>query len=155
MRKSGFRVIVPDQIGYGRSSKPIVPYSLAEMARHTRVLLQSLNIDKALFVGHSMGRMLAARFATQYPAVTGRLVLYNPIGLPDARCNSPAADPEEAYKPTLASTYQTIRTSLMSYVAHQPSAWNAQFESYGRIRYAWTLSAGWPRWPGYRLCSAA
>src|SRR6201991_1532383 len=25
MRKEGFRVIVPDQIGYGRSSKPIIP----------------------------------------------------------------------------------------------------------------------------------
>ncbi|MBL8209949.1 MAG: alpha/beta hydrolase [Bryobacterales bacterium] len=145
MRKAGFRVVVPDQIGYGRSSKPIMPYSLAEMARHTRILLQSLNIDKAMFVGHSMGGMLAARFATQYPAVTERLVLYNPIGLSDARFNSPAADPEEAYKRTLASTYQTIRTSLMRYVAHKPSAWNAQFEAYARIRYAWTLSAGWPR----------
>ncbi|MBV8902625.1 MAG: hypothetical protein JOZ22_03240, partial [Acidobacteriia bacterium] len=29
VRKAGFRVIVPDQIGYGRSSKPIIPYYLA------------------------------------------------------------------------------------------------------------------------------
>jgi len=33
----------------------------------------------------------------------------------------------------------------MRYVAHNPSAWNSQFESYARIRYAWTLSADWPR----------
>ena len=145
LRKEGFRVIVPDQIGYGRSSKPIIPYSLADMARNTRAILQSLNVNSAMVVGHSMGGMLAARFATQYPAVTERLVLFNPIGLSDTRFNNPVGDPEEAYKRTLASTYQTIRASLMRYVAHKPSAWNSQFESYVRVRYAWTLSADWPR----------
>src|SRR3984893_7034421 len=32
LRKEGFRVVVPDQIGFGRSSKPIVPYNLHDMA---------------------------------------------------------------------------------------------------------------------------
>ena len=145
LSKEGFRVIVPDQIGYGRSSKPIIPYNLSDMARNTRAILQSLNIDRAMIVGHSMGGMLAARFATQYPGVTERLVLFNPIGLTDARFNNPVGDPDEAYQRTLASTYQTIRASLMRYVAHKPSAWNSQFESYARVRYAWTLSADWPR----------
>src|SRR6185312_14915715 len=36
LRREGFRVIVPDQIGYGRSSKPIIPYDLTDMARNTR-----------------------------------------------------------------------------------------------------------------------
>lgn len=145
LRKEGFRVIVPDQIGYGRSSKPIIPYYLADMARNTHSILRSLNINKAMIVGHSMGGMVAARFATHYPEATERLVLFNPIGLTDTRFSGPAGDPEEAYKRTLASTYQTIRASLMRYVAHKPSAWNDQFESYARIRYAWTLSADWPR----------
>ena len=145
LRKEGFRVIVPDQIGYGRSSKPIIPYYLADMARNTRAILRSLNIDKAMIVGHSMGGMVAARFATQYPDVTERLVLFNPIGLTDTRFSRPVGDPDEAYRRTLASTYQTIRASLMRYVAHNPSAWNSQFESFVRIRYAWTLSADWPR----------
>src|SRR5579871_2454487 len=145
LRREGFRVIVPDQIGYGRSSKPIIPYYLADMARNTNAILKSLNIGKAMVVGHSMGGMLAARFATQYPDVTERLVLLNPIGLTDARFSNPVGDPDEAYKRTLASTYPTIRASLMRYVAHKPSAWNSQFESYARIRYAWTLSADWPR----------
>jgi pimeloyl-ACP methyl ester carboxylesterase len=145
LRKEGFRVIVPDQIGYGRSSKPIIPYYLSDMARNTRAILQSLNINKAMIVGHSMGGMLAARFATQYASVTERLVLFNPIGLTDTRFNNPVGDPDEAYKRTLASTYQTIRASLMRYVAHKPSAWNSEFESYARIRYAWTLSVDWPR----------
>ena len=93
LRKEGFRVIVPDQIGYGRSSKPIIPYNFHDMARNTRAILQSLKIERAMVVGHSMGGMLAARFATQYPAVTERLVLYNPIGLVDGASSGPWAAP--------------------------------------------------------------
>src|SRR5204862_334607 len=32
LRKEGFRVVVPDQIGFGRSSKPIIPYNFHDMA---------------------------------------------------------------------------------------------------------------------------
>ena len=67
LRKEGFRVVAPDQIGFGRSSKPIIPYNFHDMARNTRLLLQHLKIDKVFVVGHSMGGMLAARFATQAP----------------------------------------------------------------------------------------
>src|SRR5262245_7938134 len=66
LRMEGFRVVVPDQIGYGRSSKPIIPYNFHDMARNTRQILQHLNIAHVMVVGHSMGGMLAARFATQY-----------------------------------------------------------------------------------------
>jgi pimeloyl-ACP methyl ester carboxylesterase len=145
LRKEGFRVIAPDQIGYGRSSKPIIPYNFHDMARNTHLILESLKIDKAMIVGHSMGGMLAARFATQYPGVTERLVLYNPIGLTDPRYGRPWESADEGYKRTLASTYQTIRASIMRYVAHNEAAWTPEFETYARVRYAWTLSADWPR----------
>jgi pimeloyl-ACP methyl ester carboxylesterase len=145
LRNAGFRVIAPDQIGYGRSSKPIIPYNLHDMARNTRLILQSLGIDRAMVVGHSMGGMLAARFATQYPAVAERVVLYNPIGLVDQRYTRPWQSTDEAYERTLASTYQTVRAGIMRYVAHNEAAWTPEFEKYVRVRYAWTLSADWPR----------
>ena len=145
LRKEGFRVVVPDQMGYGRSSKPIIPYNFHDWARNTKLVLDSLKIDKAMVVGHSMGGMLAARFATQYPAMTERLVLYNPIGLTDGRWNRPWQSVDDAYKQTLGSTYQSIRASIMRYVAHNPAAWTPEFEKYTRVRYAWTLSADWPR----------
>ena len=145
LRKEGFRVIVPDQIGYGRSSKPIIPYNFNDMARNTRAILQSLKIDKAMIVGHSMGGMLAARFATQYPDVTERLVIYNPIGLTDGRFDRPAGSIDEQYKNALGATFQSIRASLMRYVAHNPAAWTPEFENYAQLRYAWTLGADWPR----------
>jgi pimeloyl-ACP methyl ester carboxylesterase len=145
LRKEGFRVVVPDQIGYGRSSKPFIPYSLHDMARNTRLLLQSLNIDRAMVVGHSMGGMVATRFATQYADMTERLVLYNPIGLVDARFSRPWQDTDEGYKQNLAATWQSTRAGIGRYVAHNPAVWNDEFEKYTRFRYAWTLSAEWPR----------
>jgi pimeloyl-ACP methyl ester carboxylesterase len=89
--------------------------------------------------------MLAARFATQYPDMTERLVLYNPIGLVDPRFSRPWESTDEAYKRALPATYQTVRAGIMRYVAHNEAAWNPEFEKYTRYRYAWTLSADWPR----------
>jgi pimeloyl-ACP methyl ester carboxylesterase len=146
LRREGFRVVVPDQIGFGRSSKPIIPYHFHDMALNTARLLRHLNIDKVSVVGHSMGGMLAARFATQYPNVVERLVIYNPIGLTDGRYDQPWSSTDEVYSRVLGSTYQSIRASLFRYVSHRPSAWNEEFERYVRVRYAWTLSADWPRY---------
>jgi pimeloyl-ACP methyl ester carboxylesterase len=146
LRREGFRVVVPDQIGFGRSSKPLIPYHFHDMALNTRRLLQHLDLARVMVVGHSMGGMLAARFATQYPDIVERLVIYNPIGLSDGRYDQPWSDTDEVYAQVLASTYQSIRARLFRYVSHKPSAWNEEFERYVRVRYAWTLSAEWPRY---------
>jgi pimeloyl-ACP methyl ester carboxylesterase len=146
LRKEGFRVVVPDQIGFGRSSKPIMPYNFHDMARNSRLLLQHLKIDKAMIVGHSMGGMLAARFATQYPEIAERVVIYNPIGVNDGRFSRPWGSIDEAYKRQLNTTYQNIYAGIFRYFSHNPSAWKPEFEKYVRYRYAWTLSADWPRY---------
>src|SRR2546423_8049856 len=83
LRKEGFRVVVPDQIGFGRSSKPVIPYNFHDMALNSRKLLQTLGVTKAAIVGHSMGGMLTARFAASYPDLTERPGLYDPIRLTD------------------------------------------------------------------------
>jgi pimeloyl-ACP methyl ester carboxylesterase len=146
LRKEGFRVVVPDQIGFGRSSKPIIPYHFHDMARNSKLLLDHLKIEKAMIVGHSMGGMLAARFATQYPNVTERVVIYNPIGLGDPRFDRPIGSIDESYKRNLNTTYQNIYAGIYRYFSHDPKAWKPEFEKYVRIRYAWTLSADWPRY---------
>ncbi len=145
LRKEGFRVIVPDQIGYGRSSKPIIPYNFSDMARNTHAILGSLKIDKAMIIGHSMGGMLAARFAALYPDVTERVIIYNPIGLVDTRHGRAPGNVDEAYKRGLGATYASVKAGLMRYVAHNEKAWTPEFETYARIRYSWTLGAEWPR----------
>src|SRR2546423_4945011 len=106
LRREGFRVVVTDQIGFGRSSKPIIPYNFHDMALNSRRVLEHLKIAKAAVVGHSMGWMLAARFAASYPDVTERVVLYDPIGLTDARYERPYRSTDEAYHGMLAVSYQ-------------------------------------------------
>jgi pimeloyl-ACP methyl ester carboxylesterase len=142
LRNAGFRVIVIDQIGFGRSSKPIIPYNFHDMALNTRRLLEHLGIGSAAVVGHSMGGMLAARFAASYPDVTERVVLYAPIGLTDARWERPYRSTDEAYKAMLAYSYQQAYATMRRYF---PSAWKPEYEKLARLHYAWTLSGDWPR----------
>jgi len=145
LTKEGFRVVVPDQIGYGRSSKPIAPYNFNSQVRNTYALLQHLKIDRVSIVGHSMGGMMTARFATQFPKAVDRIVIYNPIGLTDGRYARPQTPIDEAYQQNLKTDYASTRNSLARYVGHNPKAWNDEFETYARIRYSWTLSSEWPR----------
>lgn len=146
LRMAGFRVVVPDQIGFGRSSKPIIPYNFHDMAMNTRALLQSLGIGKAAIVGHSMGGMLAARFAASYPEMTERVVLYDPIGLTDVRWTQPWHSAEEAYKATMARTQDQVwQAAYANIQRYFPDAWKPEYEQYVRILYAPTLSGDWAR----------
>ena len=145
LTKAGFRVITPDQIGYGRSSKPMTPFNFNSQARNTWRILQHEKVERVMVIGHSMGGMLAARFATQFPKAVERVVIYNPIGLTDGRFDRPMTPIDEAYKSNLKTDYQSTRAGLGRYVAHDPTKWNDEFESYTRIRYSWTLSSDWPR----------
>ena len=80
----GYGVLMPDQIGFGKSAKPEhYQYSFNQLAANTALLMDKLNIEKGIILGHSMGGMLAARFALAYPERTRRLLLVNPIGLED------------------------------------------------------------------------
>ncbi len=148
LRKDGFRVIVPDQIGFGRSSKPIIPYNFHDMALNTRRLLQSLGVTRTAIMGHSMGGMLAARFAASYPDITERAVIYNPIGLKDPRYERPWRSADDAYKATMAQTndqrWQGFYANIRRYFP-TPGAWKPEYEQYVRILYAPTLSGDWPR----------
>jgi pimeloyl-ACP methyl ester carboxylesterase len=147
LRKQGFRVVAPDQIGFGRSSKPVIPYNFHDMAANSRKLLQFLGIAKAVIVGHSMGGMLAARFAASYPEITERVVLYDPIGLTDPRFERPWRTADEAYKAALAQTpdqrYQAFYANIRRYFP--PGTWKPEYELYARILYAPTMGAEWPR----------
>ena len=84
LSQAGYRVVVPDQIGFCKSDKPAsYQFSLHQLAANTQALLTHLGVERASVVGHSMGGMLAARYALMYGATTDALVLVNPIGLED------------------------------------------------------------------------
>ncbi|KAF2029550.1 alpha/beta-hydrolase [Setomelanomma holmii] len=108
----GYRVIIPDQIGFCKSSKP-TPYqfSLQQLAYNSQSLLKSLGLAKVKVLGHSMGGMLASRFALMYPNTTSHLILTNPLGLEDWKAlGVPYRPIDLLYKDELATTYTSIRT---------------------------------------------
>ena len=84
LSEAGYRVVVPDQIGFCKSTKPeTYQMSFHQLAANTRHLLDNLGVERPILVGHSMGGMVATRYALSFPEHAGALVLVNPIGLED------------------------------------------------------------------------
>jgi pimeloyl-ACP methyl ester carboxylesterase len=75
-----FRVIALDQIGYGRSDKPLLNYRVSTFVDFLDGFLKELKIERTSLVGNSLGGWVAAAFALQYPARIDRLVLSDAAG---------------------------------------------------------------------------
>lgn len=141
---AGYRIIIPDQIGWGKSSKPDIRYSFQLLAANTAHLLDSLGIQKAAVLGHSTGGMLAVRFALMYPERVARLILEDPIGLEDYRVNIPPQSDETLYQAELTNTDPAkIRAFYARYFAHpKPEI----YEPLAEIQIRITRSGEFPRW---------
>src|SRR6266850_5258735 len=74
---SSFRVIAPDQIGFGQSDKPLTTYHSGVFAGFLARFMQAIGVPKASLVGQSMGAQVALSLAVQYPQLVDRLVLVN------------------------------------------------------------------------------
>src|SRR3981189_2224718 len=92
---AGYRVVVPDQIGFGKSSKPAADLHFDTLARNTVALLDHLQIAKADIVAHSLGGLLGVRIARAYPDRITHLLLIAPIGLEDYRLYVPPTPTEK------------------------------------------------------------
>jgi len=141
LRRDGYRVIAIDQIGFGRSSKPVLHYSMSTHAMNTKRLLDHLGIGVTDIVTHSMGGMVGTRFAALYPGSVRNLAMINQIGMTDTRHGRPARDIMEFYKIQMARDYAEILRGMRAYYV----AWKPEYMKYVRIHYGWTLSADWPR----------
>lgn len=142
LRQAGFRVIAVDRLGFGRSSKPVMHYNLHMPARNSKALLDALGIRRADIVGHSMGGMVAARFAATYPDEVDHLVLVDPIGLTDFRRQRSWRDPEAVYRSVLDTDYQDV---LAGHRRYYPEGWRDEYLRWVKIQYGLTLSGDWPR----------
>ncbi|MBV9925176.1 MAG: alpha/beta fold hydrolase [Acidobacteria bacterium] len=75
-----FRVIVPDQVGFGQSDKPLINYRVGTYVDFLDKLLGQLKVERATLVGNSMGGWVAAAYAVKYPAKVEKLVLVDSAG---------------------------------------------------------------------------
>ncbi|MBE9054221.1 alpha/beta hydrolase [Nostocales cyanobacterium LEGE 11386] len=140
---AGYRVVVPDQVGFGKSSKPDVDYSFDMLAMNTMQLLDSLNIETVDVVGHSMGGMLAVRLARLYPKRIQRVVLEAPVGLEDYRLKVPPQTIEQLQQDESLSEPAAIERFLRNFVHTWMPERDQRFVQ-TRVRLA--QSAEYSRW---------
>jgi len=144
LAKNGFRVIIPDQIGFGKSAKPDhIQYSFQLLARNTKIMLDSLGIQQLYLLGHSMGGMLAARFALMYPNVAEKLILENPIGLEDWKTVVPYISVDEWYQSELNQTYESLKKYQLQF--YYDNKWKAAYEPWLDMLAGPTKSIDYPR----------
>jgi len=142
--EKGYRVIAPDQIGFGKSSKPEnFQYSFHALAGYTFNLLKSLKVDKVHVVGHSMGGMLATRFILMFPDNTNSLTLVNPIGLEDWKLKVPYRPIEWWYQREIGKTAKKVRAYMTK--SYFDGIWKTEYEPLIK------LQAGWIKGPDYKI----
>ncbi|MEO8629648.1 MAG: alpha/beta hydrolase [Betaproteobacteria bacterium] len=131
----GYRVVVPDQIGFGKSSKPDVSHSFHVHASNTRLLLDHLGIQSATLIAHSLGGMMAMRFTLMYPERVDRLVLEDPLGLEDYRIKVPFATREALTAEARSQTKPAIQKFFAGFFAH----WQSDYQVFADVQYGWSI----------------
>ncbi|MEY2932940.1 MAG: hypothetical protein RL033_3689 [Pseudomonadota bacterium] len=130
LRAVGFRVIAPDQIGFCKSSKPkSYQFTFQQLAQDTQRLLESLGVSRFVLIGHSMGGMLAMRYALLYPGAIEKLVLVNPIGLEDWKSKGvPYQSVDAWYQSELQTTAERIRSYQKA--TYYAGTWKPEYDAW-------------------------
>lgn len=76
-----YHVIAPDQVGFGKSDKPLLKYRVGTFVDFLDKFMSELKIEKAHLVGNSMGGWVATLFAVKYPNKVGKIVLADSAGI--------------------------------------------------------------------------
>ena len=90
-----YRVLAPDQIGFGQSDKPLLNYRIGTYVEFLDRFYQKLGLTKASLVGNSLGGWISAAFTLAHPDKVEKLVLVDAAGLSPKRWNGPEMRREE------------------------------------------------------------
>ena len=144
LTEAGYRVVVPDQVGFGKSSKPSGELHFDTLARNTIALIDHLGIAKFDIVAHSLGGMLGVRIARAYPDRIDHLLLAAPIGLEDYRQYVPPTPTEKIIETEDKLTVEGYRKQLeVNYALKlQPD----QVTPFIDARFNIKGAADYPRW---------
>lgn len=144
LTRAGYRVVVPDQIGFGKSTKPAhYQYSFQQLAQNTMKMLETLNISKVHLLGHSMGGMLAMRFTLMYPAVVKKLVLENPIGLEDWKLVAPYTAIDQLYQKELNADFNSVKKYQLD--NYYDGKWRPEYDEWVYLLTGWVDHPDYPR----------
>ena len=81
--EAGYRIILHDFKGQLKSDKPSGPYTFAEHAKETIMILDQLSIKKAHFVGTSYGGEVALNIGFRYKKYVSSLVIIDSVSETD------------------------------------------------------------------------
>lgn len=77
----GFHVYAPDLLGYGRSAKPDVDYSISLEEQTVVQFMQAVHVPRADVGGWSMGGWIVMKLAMDRPEMVDRLAIYDSAGV--------------------------------------------------------------------------
>ncbi len=145
LSEAGYRVVVPDQVGFCASTKPEhYQYTFQQLATNTKALLDRLGVSRAIVTGHSTGGMLATRYALMYPDAVDQLVLVNPIGLEDWKAlGVPARTVDQWFERESKLSADGVRAYEKA--TYYVGRWKPEYERWVQ------MLAGLNRGPGHRL----
>lgn len=105
-----FHVYALDQIGFGNSDKPMIPYRPRTLVDFLTKFLDQIGIDKAILVGSSLGGWTAAAFTLDHPARVDKLVLVGAAGIAPRLWNGPTWDREwlDQLNPSTLAGYRQL-----------------------------------------------
>jgi pimeloyl-ACP methyl ester carboxylesterase len=144
LAENGYRVIIPDQIGFGKSSKPQhIQYTFQLLCQNTKAILDTLGIKMVCMLGHSMGGMIATRFTLMYPESVEKFILENPIGLEDWKVKVPYQSVDQWYQSELKQDYNSFKKYEMESYYH--GTWKPAYDEWLNTEAGWTLSKDYDR----------
>ncbi len=76
-----FHLFAPDTPGFGLTQRPDWMRDMSDYTLYFRDLLDTLGLEKPIFVGHSLGGWMAAEVAVWFPERVSKLVLANAAGI--------------------------------------------------------------------------
>lgn len=81
LTEKGFKVIIPDFPGFGKSVTPPNPWSVGDYLNFILKFLKTIKLDNFFLLGHSFGGRVAIKFAGQYPEKIQKLILCDSAGI--------------------------------------------------------------------------
>lgn len=77
----GFHVYAPDLLGYGRSARPDVSYSISMEEVAVVQFMKAVHLTRADVGGWSMGGWISMKLALDHPEMVDRLIIYDSAGI--------------------------------------------------------------------------
>lgn len=137
------RVVAYDTLGHGGSDNPRAASTLSDYVGQLEALLEKLAIERTVLLGHSMGALVATRFAIEHPQRVAGLVAASPVyRRPGSQLQASLArlreleqfGPQANLDDTLARWFGTPADPAMAGRAAQVRAWVAQADPVGYAR---------------------